>query len=489
VPEATSSSRCSYYGNSCDRPPYGDDLCIFHVPKLCDNTKTNLDFYGALDEWITICDSKTPPESCDLRGFVFPEYVVAYKQFRNHMNFTDAHFTQGVSMRDITWQRGADFTGARFEKGLVLTRVTAHHAEFDPEPAKARIVRFGSSNVKFVRAEFAGEVRWEDVTVQGELDCSQAEFRMSTMMLRCSLGASTFAGGSFHSELRVYRTCLGNPSRFSYCAFDRDVCFAFGEKGRLGEQVTFDHITSSSALHLAFENLNLGDTSFQDTNIEAVTFRNIQWRPYGIFPFGVRHGLTDEQAVASRYSHRFDWRRDRYWLSRRNSDYELLAENYRQLVLNYEKKRDYVMAENFHIGEVETLRKRKKVPVNAYALYWLASRYGTSYVHAFATFALLLLMFGLAFMVTGFRIEGVGSNSGRIIRYAVARDYSRATPKQWLLDYGEACLFSSSAVAFARERAYQPIGPQSRLILYLAAIILNAQAGLIFLAIRRRFKR
>ena len=48
-----------------------------------------------------------------------------------------------------------------------------------------------------------------------------------------------------------------------------------------------------------------------------------------------------------------------------------IAENYRQLVLNYEHKRDYDTAEDFHVGEMEMRRKKKGVKEKWPWLGWL----------------------------------------------------------------------------------------------------------------------
>jgi hypothetical protein len=112
---------------------------------------------------------------------------------------------------------------------------------------------------------------------------------------------------------------------------------------------------------------------------------------------------------------------------------EVIGENYRQLVLNYEKRRDYDTAEDFHIGEMEA-RRRKQLAIlnvlgrkiaqrlgkteqegvryadrvqsalswlNGYGLYGLLSRYGTSYWQAFLVLIALAAIFATGFMFTG----------------------------------------------------------------------------------------
>ncbi|HEV8366905.1 MAG TPA: hypothetical protein VGQ39_03050 [Pyrinomonadaceae bacterium] len=56
-------------------------------------------------------------------------------------------------------------------------------------------------------------------------------------------------------------------------------------------------------------------------------------------------------------------------------------------------------------------------------------------------------------------------------------------------DLGESVLFTLSIITFQKERFYEPVGWQAKLCLYSAVLFLTAQAALVLLALRRRFKR
>ena len=130
--------------------------------------------------------------------------------------------------------------------------------------------------------------------------------------------------------------------------------------------------------------------------------------------------------------------------------------------------------------------------LNAYWLYKLLSYYGTSYWQATAVLLALLLFFSMVFLYTGLRsdVERIGSPT-RVIEYNMIPDtgHQRVKFEQWASDYGEAILFSLSIVTFQRDRFYAPVGWQSQLFLYLAVLTMTAQAALILLSIRRRFRR
>jgi hypothetical protein len=183
--------------------------------------------------------------------------------------------------------------------------------------------------------------------------------------------------------------------------------------------------------------------------------------------------------------------------------YEALAENYRQLVLNYEEKRDFETAEDFHVGEMEMRRKKKGAPfkglllrtvrewLNEYGLYRISSAYGTSYLQASTLLLVFLLLFSIAFLYSGFRPVSANGEAKPPIEYNVFSDaqHQRPTLKQWLQDYNSAVSLSLSIITFQKDRFYEPLEGWSRFWLYIAIVVLTAQGALVLLAIRRRFKR
>src|SRR5205085_1726216 len=100
---------------------------------------------------------------------------------------------------------------------------------------------------------------------------------------------------------------------------------------------------------------------------------------------------------------------------------ERIAENYRQLVLNYERRRDYATAEQFHIGEMEMARMRYGAETdsrivravrqwtNGFTAYKIFSNYGTSYTLALIWLLVLVVVFSILVAATGFREVTPGS--------------------------------------------------------------------------------
>jgi len=182
-------------------------------------------------------------------------------------------------------------------------------------------------------------------------------------------------------------------------------------------------------------------------------------------------------------------------------DYEKIAENYRQLVLNYEACRDYDTAESFHIGEMEMRRKKKAANIknlrlrrirkwlNSYGVYRVLSNYGTSWLQALTLLMALFCFFSLAFLYSGFRTTS--EEPQRTIEYNVLSDpdHHRVTGKEWMRDYFSAMCLSAAIVTFQKDRFDEPLPGISRAWLFLSVIALTGQVAMTLLAFRRRFRR
>jgi hypothetical protein len=168
------------------------------------------------------------------------------------------------------------------------------------------------------------------------------------------------------------------------------------------------------------------------------------------------------------------------------------------LVRNYEEKRDYDAAEDFHIGEMEIRRKAVEAEarcrkwkkyfwrLNSYQVYRFLSNYGTSYWQALVVLLGLILLSSWVLLFTGLR----ASDGQAFIHYkffSAASSLSAAL--HWMRDYLRAIVFTLSVLTLQRQRAYEPLGSWSHLWTAVASLLLAGQAALVVLAIRRRFRR
>jgi hypothetical protein len=330
-------------------------------------------------------------------------------------------------------------------------------------------------------------------------------------------GYTSFDGAIFQEKVTFSEVHFWNELSFNGAVFNKQTEF-IGLKSDMFDVVCdFGALTLPEDGDFVFEKVNLSKVKFHNTNLEKIVFRDVHWgtgktRLQKFFR-GNSYILWDEIRPSEGWN---DW-----------IDDSKTAENYRQLVLNYESKRDFATAEYFHIGEMEMLRKKVgdlvnyndyKEPskfraflnrklkfhyisnlwckirkyLNSYGLYWLSSRYGTSFVQALIVLVLLVCSFSFLFLLTGFKSSKENTvEPNRVVEYNLLPDSNHVVPtfSRFISDFIESVSYTLSIVTFQKERFYEPLGWQSRFLLYLAVFTLTAQAALVLLAIRRRFKR
>jgi hypothetical protein len=214
----------------------------------------------------------------------------------------------------------------------------------------------------------------------------------------------------------------------------------------------------------------------------------------------------------------------------------LIAELYQQLKKNYDDRRDYWTAGDFHYGEMEMKRLSSrsenlllrwlKAHLGLVAWYKYASEYGESYVRPAWILGLVLLAFGLLYPVAGLRYESpraslpAASSSTESIdaytctRGAVSRqDLISGTrrPEVNILTYrdpiaiaeqghfgiwcgrlhlvGHSLLAAILVPLFQRDLVYEPAYPWGRVLAVLEMALASTLFALFLLAVRRQFRR
>jgi uncharacterized protein YjbI with pentapeptide repeats len=467
----------------CRYPAIGEGRCIFHIPKVTEEEKENIggsermsvnrieeEFYQKFSELLERNERDPACESHDFRGFRFPP-IFLQDEFTKRVDFREAIFqyanfhhclfNQEANFREAAFNGVAWFVNAAFLSkadfgGVVFSNMANFSAATFTQDAYFSKAVF-NQKADFMATSFNGGAILSSITFSQEADFWQASFAKGAIF-----SESSFAGDAF------------------FCGDDDNGCFL--------DTCYFQRIKVHKDAIIIFEKVNFEKATFLDTNLEQITLRDVRWhRPKSS---SKRRALWDEvRPLEQREVER---------------DYEKIAENYRQLVLNYERKRDYGTAEDFHIGEMEMLRKRKGAKIksrwwrkmrewaNTHALYKMLSNYGTSYWQAFMVLLLMLFIFSGIFLCTGFQLSkgSTGSTAG-VIEYNLWPDSEHhVVPfSQWISDYCKAILFSLSIITFQRERFYEPAGDLSRFWLFIAVFVLTSQTALVLLAIRRRFKR
>jgi hypothetical protein len=296
--------------------------------------------------------------------------------------------------------------------------------------------------------------------------------------------AASFTGDGRFSNSRFY-----GPVNFNHATFNSQGEF-INHKTDYGfnDEVDFRDLNIGPQAGLTFRNVKLEKGRFTNSYLGAATFSNVKWlsQRHKLAPWTTRPAALWDEFRSSR-NLTFD-------------NYEAIAENYRQLVLNYEGKRDYETAESFHIGEMEMRRKKKAAGIawfplrkirewlNSYGIYRASNHYGTSYGQALITLLGLIILFSLGFLYAGFRTV---DDPKQTIEYNISSDalHKNVGAKQWANDLVAASALCMSILTFQKDRFYEPLEGLARLWLFLAVVALTGQAAMTLLALRRRFKR
>jgi hypothetical protein len=214
----------------------------------------------------------------------------------------------------------------------------------------------------------------------------------------------------------------------------------------------------------------------------------------------------------------------------------LIAELYQQLKKNYDDRRDYWTAGDFHYGEMEMKRLSSgrenpllrwfKAHLGLVAWYKYASEYGESYVRPAWILGLVLLAFGLLYPIAGLRYESareslpvVGAPAEPVDAYTYARgmlsrqDLINAARRSEVivLTYrhpirsaeqgdmenwrarlhlvGHSLLGAILVPLFQRDLVYEPAYPWGRVLEVLEMTLTSTLFALFLLAVRRQFRR
>jgi uncharacterized protein YjbI with pentapeptide repeats len=523
-------------------------LCVFHLPKLSKDERAKatasevreadkLDdsFSTELRKLLDKAKRYKFGQSLDMRGFYFPPIDLGGigKDFSFKPDFSYATFVEYGDLATPRWrqhltpaiifEKGAIFYNsvflgqANFSRSTFKDESTFNGAEFshDVDFSNATFlsnVEFSNSSFKqkvdFFGAKFEKNAEFDDAVFEGYMNCNSTKFQNFNFFGVEFKGGCTFktchVAGNAYMGVTIIESYLYLDGASFFGAFDLNY-------SRMPPLVSFEKTTFHKEAILVgldipkdaiftFIDVDLSRAQFLDTNLENISFRNVKWASSTtkFKAFRSRPALWDEFRPLDEESDSPNR------TNKGGRDYERIAENYRQLVINYERKRDYPSAEAFYIGEMEMRRKKvgadiKNKPwrllrerLNLFSLYRMSSNYGSSYGQAFLVLLTLFAAFAALFLFSGFQPskENVGDYP-KLIEYNLWPDERHhPTPIGHLLtDYGKAAMFCLSIITFQKDRFYEPVGWQSQLCLFGAVLLITTQAALVLLAVRRQFKR
>ena len=440
----------------CPRPVVRDGRCILHAPKL------------TREERAALTESEAREEAQFEAAFAkaLLEMVGAQKLLPSGIDFQAVHFT------DIAWNQPpwlnvlsghfVNFTMAVFHRQAIFPRF-GKEVWFTKSVFRDHAAFVGFDNgVHFNSAVFEGPAQFSGTHFNGWVNFHDAHFEKSV----------EFSWPKVHG-------------RIWFKGVDGNSVFA--------DDAKFSRLEVAPSAEVIFEDVSLEKASFLNCNIEPLKFLNVRWcgatRGHG-GRMSTRKRLWDEQRIQAQGAD--------------PGIRHAIAENYRQLVRSYEARRDFDLAEDFHIGEMEMRRigagpqlprslGRVEPWLNAYALYRFLSVYGTSYWRALGILICMVLFVSTVFLFTGLAATGpptIGS-SPLLIKYhfpAVTGE-PRVGMLEVVRDFGQAFVNTLSVLTFQRERSYRAASAYSQAFEAIASIFLTGQTAMLLLAIRRRFKR
>lgn len=298
-----------------------------------------------------------------------------------------------------------------------------------------------------------------------EADFKNFEFtRLACFKLARFTQKAAFRGATFTQEARFVNATFTQEADFRLATFTHgfdltetvflDLADFSESKFEQPERVWFHQINKKSTTEFRARFLNC--------KIEDVSFEDVNWhREHG------RMVLQDEIDIKK-------WELN---------DFKLVEVAYHQLIKNFEDKRDYDLAEECYVGAMEMQRidpnqpRRVRWGLNIYK--W-ASLYGSSYTRALWKLGILIGSFVILFSLVG--LEPKPSEAKILIQV------SPAWPN-WLIRLGAGVLHAFEVATFQRNPIFTPVNVYGRIVAIVETVLIPGQLALLFLALRRRFRR
>ncbi len=511
--EAVTEQHCPvrmHNGKGCGRPihaaPSGVDeeaVCLMHSkdPKKSD---------AAFQEEFERILRDAGEGDADFTRFVFPSADFTGREFRAKCTFGFATFTQKAIFSAATFTEHASFHGAMFTQGAYFSWAKfTQHAYFH----NATFTQYAN----FSGAEFTHDAVFVEATFMQVASFDHAAFTQDTFFSRATFRQEAdFSGATFTRETYFEKTVFEKSAEFFGATFERRVEFRgtrFRENNNEDRPGPIFSLARFEKPELVlFYKTYLGQALFHNCDVSRFQFSSVRWRGRRKndkrMVFEEIIGTKDDAATALETED--DNPDDR--------NYDLIAELYQQLKKNYDDKRDYWTAGDFHYGEMEMKRRssRRSNP----ALRWLhrnlglaawyryASDYGESYVKPFVCLLVVLALFTVIYPACGLhRVSSEkGSPSGPVAQtssIATNTDEISYTNLSQFLSvsqngklrgtlsfFVQSAMTSVSVASLRREFAdYEPQSVSSRFAALIELLLTSTLVALFLLAVRRQFRR
>ena len=476
-------ARQGFDGYRCEeQKEFAKSLCIFHDP---DPNK---------DKGMVCSEIKSKVDQCYI-GYVFPKGIqFPFSEF-HEADFAYSHFHEVADFRRRVFHGTTDFTGAEFHR-----QAQFEEAKFEGE-------------VNFSAVQFAGKAWFNNSTFDGYLKLNSAYFLDEVWFAGVFNVIAVVVGSVFQRDAHFHNTVFAAGS-FIETQFKGTTTFGYFKHMEQSpnqdiakEAPNIIFFEGVDMKHLLFREANLANASFNLCyNLDQAKFYDCDWNTES----GRRHVLYDElvlrgevipwEEMAEREirSHKSksatNVANDRVEGSQSKESlhegkYAAVEETCRALKKHFEDRRNYLVAGDFHEGEME-MRRLAKGPwrrnlLSVEAVYWRLSRYGQRWLRPLGWLLGLLLLAAAVYAATGLRLSG----NGHELRWNFGQELSSELIFDWLYVYSHSLLYSISVTALMRGILATPTHLLGLLVQTVEFILGPMLLFLIGVAIRRRLRR
>lgn len=175
--------------------------------------------------------------------------------------------------------------------------------------------------------------------------------------------------------------------------------------------------------------------------------------------------------------------------------------NYSALLKHHEDRREFALAELFHVGEMEMMRLRRATSaiylvswyqknISFIGLYRLCSLYGSSYGRALCVMAGMIIVLAFFFMGNGVSCypEGAACN-GFKYSFTLGGGPAAAGVIDVLHDCWRSLVYVVEVAALQKDPTFLPTTSLGRLVRALVPVVIAGQIALLIFALRRNFRR
>jgi hypothetical protein len=460
-------------------------------------------------------------------------------KFGQRADFTGAVFTRDSSFWQATFTQDAEFGGSKFAKGAEFTETTfIGNARFSGAsfggPAtfwKARFMR----EALFGGADFTEDAEFRDASISEDAIFNEATFGGQAGFRRTAfMGVAAFIRATFTADADFTWATFAQRAEFRFAAFEGQAIFRetrFREDNTLSPGPIFSNARFDKPTAVTFFRTFLGQAIFRNCDMSMFVFSDVRWR---------ERSNNGKRMLFEEVADPGDEALGAIPAQGRGPDernYRLISELYQQLKKNYDDRRDYWTAGDFHYGEMEMKRlacprltwlsqleaklsgrprlrklgewcgKLRCSPwllselrswhqrLGLAAWYRRASDYGESWGKPLLWLSAVIVLFAALYPLLGLRPAEGRSPAAKTTPIQVQTASLQETSlRYWNCErpgrlFRDSVMTSLSVAAFQRDLAYEPGYPWGRLLALVELLLTSTLIALILLAVRRQFRR